>query len=160
MADILTDGRTKVSWVTTIANTAAPTAVELTAGIALQSVLTPDGLVNFAPSTAEVDTSSLDSEFTTALPGRTSYSGLALRIKKQSGTDTVFAALDTKDTRGFVAIRRGTDADTAWTAADIIEVYPAATGQYFPLSPEANTVQRYEVPITITAEPKLAAVVA
>ena len=44
MADILGDGAIKVGWVTTISNTAAPTAVEVGAGVDLETFITPDGL--------------------------------------------------------------------------------------------------------------------
>ena len=43
MADIIVDGMTKVSYVPTIANIAAPTVAELNAGTALQSTLIPAG---------------------------------------------------------------------------------------------------------------------
>jgi hypothetical protein len=158
--DIIVDGQTKVAFVTTIADKAAPTVAELTAGTTMESVLTADGLIGWEPTTAEVDTTSLASTFDTALPGRTSYSGAALRLKKQSGTDTVHALLDTKDTRGYVVIRRGLPAATAFAAAQTVEVYPVATGQWYPLPPEANTVQRYQVPMTITDDPVLVATVA
>jgi hypothetical protein len=158
--DIISDGNVKVSWVTTIADVDAPTSAELTAGTVLTAVLTPSGLIGFEPDTAEIDSSSMASRFNTKLPGRTNYSGLALELKKQSGTDTVFALLDTKDTRGYLVIRRGEPQGDAFAAADVVEVYPAATGQYFYMPPEENSMVRYRVPITITDEPNLAAVVA
>ena len=86
MPDITADGKTRVSWVPTIANINAPTVSELNAGILLQTTITADGLIGFKPDTADVDTSALDSLFNTVVNGRTSFSGTMLRLKKQSGT--------------------------------------------------------------------------
>jgi hypothetical protein len=148
MADITADGKTRVYWVTTIANINAPTTTELNAGIALQSTMTADGLAGFQPATADVDTSALDSTFNTMVNGRTSFSNTLLRLKKQSGTDTIFTTL-TRDT-----------ATTAWASADKVEVYPALCGEVSRMDPEPNTVERYEIPIKITASPALRSAVA
>jgi hypothetical protein len=160
VADILTDGNTKVAFVATIASKSAPTAAELTAGTDLQHYITADGLISWEPTTSEVDATALDSTFNLALPGRVNFSGAALRFKKQSGTDAVFDLLDTKDTRGYIVFRRGLAAGTAWAVSQDVEVYPVATGQWFPLPAEANSLQRYQVPFTITDDPVLNATVA
>lgn len=159
MADITADGKTRVYWVTTISNINAPTTTELNAGIALQSTLTADGLNGFQPATADVDTSSLDSTFSTMVNGRTSFSNTSLRLKKQSGTDTIFTTL-TRDTAGYVVIRRSLTASTAWASSQAVEVYPALCGEVSRMDPEPNTVERYEIPIKITASPALRAAVA
>lgn len=159
MPDITSDGKTRVYWVTTISNINAPTTAELNAGIALQSTLTADGLVGFQPETADVDTSALDSTFTTMVNGRTSFSGTLLRLKKQSGTDTIFTTL-TRDTAGYVVIRRSLTASTAWASSQAVEVYPALCGEVSRVDPEPNTVERYEIPIKITSSPALRAAVA
>lgn len=159
MADITADGKTRVYWVTTISNINAPTTTELNAGIALQSTMTADGLNGFQPATADVDTSSLDSTFSTMVNGRTSFSNTALRLKKQSGTDTIFTTL-TRDTAGYVVIRRSITASTAWASSQAIEVYPALCGEVSRMDPEPNTVERYEIPIKITSSPALRAAVA
>jgi len=159
MADITADGKTRVYWVTTISNINAPTTTELNAGIALQSTLTADGLNGFQPATADVDTSSLDSTFSTMVNGRTSFSNTSLRLKRQSGTDTIFTTL-TRDTAGYVVIRRSLTASTAWASSQAVEVYPALCGEVSRLDPEPNTVERYEIPIKITSSPALRAAVA
>lgn len=159
MADIVTDGKTKVWSVPSIANIAAPTTAELNAGTALEGVMTPDGLQGFEADTADVDNSSLKSTFDTKKAGRAAFSNTMLRLKKQSGTDSVYDTL-VREYVTHVVIRRGTDSDTAWTAGDEVEVYPVECGEVRNLPPEANTVQRYEVPIKVTTEPNLRAVVA
>lgn len=156
---MIVDGKVKVSWVPTIASIAAPTVAELTAGTALESLLTPDGLMGFEPTTAEVDVSALDSTFDTVAPGRAQFSGCGLRLKKQGASDAVYAAL-VREAAGYVVVRRDIAADTAWTAAQKVEVYPATLGETRNLAPEKNSVQKYEVPVMVTSSPSLRAVVA
>lgn len=150
MPDITSDGKTRVAWVTSIANQNAPTTAELNAGILLQTTMTADGLMGLAPDTADVDTSSLASTFTSNVNGRTSFSGTGLRLKKQSGTDTVFTTL-VRDTAGFLVVRRSIDQATAWASAQSVEVYPALCGEVKRLDPEPNSLERYEIPLKITA---------
>lgn len=150
MADIVADGKTRVYWVTTISNQNAPTTSELNAGTDLTSTLTADGLTGFQPETAAVDTSSLASTFTSNVNGRTSFSSTKLRLKKQSGTDTIFTTL-VRDTDGFLVIRRSVTQSTSWASSQAVEVYPALIGEVARMDPEPNTVERYELPVMITA---------
>lgn len=159
MPDIVIDGKVKVWSVPSIANIAAPTVAELNAGTALEALMTPDGLVGFSPETAPVDNSALSSTFDTKKAGRASFSGDALRLKKQSGTDSVYNTL-VREYVTHIVVRRGTTASTAWAISQKVEVYPAECGEVKNLPPEANSVQKYEVPIFVTTEPNLRATVA
>jgi hypothetical protein len=159
MPDITADGKTRVYWVTTISNIQAPTTTELNAGIALQSTLTADGLNGLNPDTADVDTSALDSTFTTNVNGRTSFSNVTLRLKKQSGTDTIFTTL-VRDTAGYLVVRRSVTSTTAFATAQGLEVYPALCEEVSRMDPAPNTVERYEVGLKITSSPALRAAVA
>jgi hypothetical protein len=159
VADITADGKTRVYWVTTVSNIQAPTVAELNAGIALNSTITADGLIGFKPDTADVDTSALDSTFNTVVNGRTSFSGTMFRLKKQLSGDTIFTTL-TRDTAGFVVIRRSLAATTAWASSQACEVYPALCGEVARVDVEPNSLERYEIPIKITASPALRAAVA
>ena len=81
MSDIISDGYTRVSWVSSISNTAAPTTTELNAGVALESYITADGYEN-GVTTAKVDTTALNSTQNTAAAGRReprAAAGAALR---------------------------------------------------------------------------------
>ena len=161
MADIIVDGMTRVAFVPTIANIAAPTVAELNAGTLLQSTLVPTGLEGFENTTAEVDSTSLASDFDTKLPGRKSLSGTGLVLKKQDGTDTVFNLLSVPNTNGYIVIRDGVAQATAWTVADKVEVYPIRTATHNTVGRgEANSVLRYRIPTTVTSVPNLKAVVA
>lgn len=160
MADVFADGNTRVAFVSAIASQAAPTTTELNAGVLLQNFLTADGLMGFEASSAEVDTTSLASTFNTKTIGRDDFSGTGLRLKKQTyGSDTVFSTL-TRGTAGYIVIRRGVTESTAWTSTQAVEVYPVTCGQTKFLSPEANSVQKYEVPTPVTAAPTLRGAVA
>lgn len=159
MADITADGKTRVYWVTSIANINAPTTTELNAGIDLTSTLTADGLSGFNPDTADVDTSSLASTFTTNVNGRTSFSNTQLTLKRQSGTDTIFNTL-TRDTAGYVVIRRSITQSTAWTSTQACEVYPALCEETSRMDPAPNTIERYVIGIKITSSPALRSAVA
>lgn len=159
MADIPVDGNTRVAFVATIAAIAAPTVAELNAGLLLQSTLTADGLVGFEPDTQDVDTTSLASTFDTKTIGRDVFTGTMLRLKKQTATDTAFNTL-TRGTEGHIVVRRDVLETTAWAASQKIEVYPIICGREKHLSPEANTVHRYEMPVKISSAPELRATVA
>ncbi|AGL13881.1 hypothetical protein [Actinoplanes sp. N902-109] len=159
MADITADGRTRVAYVPTIASINAPTTTELNAGLLLQNTLTADGLAGFRPETADVDTTSMASTFNTTRNGRTSFSGTMLRLKKQDGTDTIFNTL-TRDTAGYIVVRRSLLETTAWASAQPVEVYPIVCGDVARMDPEPNTVERYEIPLKVTSAPALRAAVA
>ena len=159
MADSVADGRTRVAWVSAIANIAAPTTTELNAGTLLTSQLTADGLNGFQPDTAAVDNSALDSTFNTKAAGRANYDNTMLRFKKQTGVDTIYNLL-TYSTSGFIVIRRDVTSTTAWATGDKVEVYPAQCGEVRNLDPEPNSVHKFEVPTMITTAPNLRATVA
>lgn len=159
MPDILADGNTRAAFVSTISNINSPTVAELNAGIQLQSVITADGLSGFQPSSAQVPTDALNSTANTTLPGRDQFSGVKLRFKKQSGTDTAFNTL-TKNTLGFVVVRRDVLETTAWASAQAVQVYPIAVGQTGFLEPEANSLSRWEFDVSITGNVAMRASVA
>lgn len=161
MADIIVDGQTKVYYVPTISSIAAPTTTELNAGTALTATLIPAGLEGFENTTADVDNTSLASTFDTKLPGRQSFSGTGLVLKKQDGTDTVFNLLSVPGTNGYIVIRDGSSYATAWAASDKVEVYPIRTAAHSMMGRgEANSLLKYRVPTPITSAPNLKAVVA
>jgi hypothetical protein len=159
MTDIVVDGMTRVAYVPTISNNAAPTTTELNAGILLHSTMTPDGLQGFEAETADVDNSALDSTFDTVTIGRDSFSNTAVMLKKQSGTDTIYDTL-TRATTGYIVVRRYVSASTSWASSQKVNVYPIICGQTKEMAPEKNSVARYSVPTKITSSPTLRATVA
>jgi hypothetical protein len=159
LTDIVVDGQTRVSFVASIANILAPTAAELTAGILLMAVMTPDGLIGFEPTTADVDNSALNSTFDTKTIGRDSFSGTMLRFKKQLTGDTAYSTIR-RGVTGFIAVRRDLDNATAWLAAQNAEVYPVIFGLTRRITPASNEVTKWEIDSKITSSPSLFSVVA
>ena len=157
MSDLLTDGNTRVSFCTAIANIHAPTTAELNAGTSLESLITPDGL-KIDASTDSVDTSSLASTFTTSGAGRRKFT-IELTLKRQTPTDTAFNLLPYR-TSGYLVVRRNTTATTAWTTGQVIEVYPVQTGTRQLVSPAANEVAKFVSPMMLTSDADDAAVIA
>lgn len=160
MADIYGDGQVRVAYVPTIANIAVPTTTELNAGILLHDTMTPDGLQGFEATTADVPTDKLSATFDTVTIGRDSYSGTAIRLDKQTvGSDTIRSTLS-RGTGGYIVIRRGIAATTAWASTQQVEVYPIICGRRKELAPAKNTLLAYEVPTKINSAPNPDAVVA
>jgi hypothetical protein len=159
MADIVVDGNVQVWFVTTLASTTAPTVAEITAGTKLGPVLRADGVENFDPTGERVDTTSIESTFSTSVPGRTSFGDTALVLKKQDGTDTVYTALGTPNTNGYIVMRFGVAAGTAPAASQKVDVYPVQLGTAGKII-EQGQVVRYRVPLTVTAVPSYEATVA
>lgn len=145
MADIIVDGFTAIWWVPTLTLT-APTAAQVTAGTKIDQLVTAGGLEGFEASTATVDTTAFSSTFDTGVPGRVTYDGMAIVLKKQTATDTAFTTLSAFGTAGYIVIRDGVVATAAATAADKVDIFPVVTGQYSKLPREANSVLRYRVP--------------
>jgi hypothetical protein len=159
MADITVDGTTRVAYVPAIANNAAPTTAELNAGILLQSILTLDGLMGFEADTQPVDTTSLASTFNTKNIGRDDFSNTALQLKKQASGDTAYTTL-VRGTAGYIVVRRYIAESTAWASSQAVEVYPIICGQTKYVTPAANEVAKYQVPVFISLPPTLRASIA
>lgn len=159
MTDIVVDGTIKVSWVPSIASIAAPTTTELNAGLTLENTMAKEGLIGFKADTAPVPTTPLSGTFETSMPGMTSFNNTALRFKKQTSTDTIYATL-TRGTSGYVVIRRFLPCGTAWTSGQEVQVYPATCGETALIEPAMNSTEQYEVPTMLSGQPNLRAVVA
>lgn len=157
MADLLGDGMIKVTWAPSVSNVSGPTVAELTAGTALEMIITPDGL-NLNPDSAKGDSSSLGSTFNTEFVGRRSYSP-ELTFKRLTPTDTAWNLLPYR-TSGYLVIRRNLTKDTAWTAGQTVEVYPVQAGEPMPITPAPNEVQKFSSPMAMTADADTRAVVA
>lgn len=159
MADVISDGYTRVYWVPTIANQAAPTTTELNAGTELTSQITDDGMEGWEADSARVPNTSLASTTDTERIGRDKLANPLLRFKAQSPSDTVKTSL-TRGTLGYIVIRRLVAQATAWTAAQECQVTPVECGRRRDLKPEPNTMARYEIPFANHTAPSYDAVVA
>jgi hypothetical protein len=159
MSDLISDGKTKVVWATSIANINAPTTTELNAGQDFTTRVTPDGM-KLDPSTADVDTSSLASTFDTKTVGRI---GVDVELTFKRGTttpeDLPYATLK-YGVSGYLIVRRGVDYATAWATSQKCEVYPITCGEPQNSAPAANEVMKFVSPMKVTNSPATAATVA
>jgi hypothetical protein len=158
MADLISDGNTKVAWAASIANLNAPTTAELTAAKDWTLRITPDGLKT-DPTTADVDTSSLASTFETKVPGRRSFSA-EITVKRGNNPvdDQPYTTL-TYGATGFLVVRRGIPYATTFATGQQVEVYPVACGEPVNVAPAANEVLKAQIPLKITSDPATRAIV-
>jgi hypothetical protein len=157
MARYVPDGYTRVSWVTTISNIAAPTAAELNAGTHITPFLTKDGLTVPADQNM-VDNASLAETFDAELVG--SWGGaIELTGFRDDTADTLWN-LAVYRTNGYLVVRRGVAVATTFAAAQKVEVYPAQMHNPVPSPTAQNTQQRFTLRLAVTAEPNLKSTVA
>ncbi|MET8658150.1 hypothetical protein [Streptomyces griseus] len=159
MADLISDGKTRVVWMATCANINAPTVAELNAGADYTKRITPDGL-KLDPTTADVDTSSLASKFDTKTAGRVGFDAEVTFKRGDNPTDDAPYTTLKYGVSGFLAVRRGVDFTTAWTAGQKAEVYPITCGEPANNSPAANEVMKFTSPMKVVDSPATAATVA
>jgi hypothetical protein len=159
MSDLISDGKTRVVWASSIANISAPTVAELTAAADYTKRITPDGL-KIDPTTADVDNSSLASRYDTKTVGRV---GFDPEITFKRGTtpaeDAPYKTLK-YGTSGYLVVRRGVDFEVAWAVGQDVEVYPITCGERANISPAANEVAKFSSPMKVTDQPATDAVVA
>lgn len=157
MADIVADGKTRLSWVTTISNTAAPTTSELNAGVALETYVTPDGL-QLDTKTDAVDNTAINSTQNTSLAGRRN-DDVSLTMKLQGQAAAPWTTFASKPS-GYLVVRRSVDSATAWTASQKVQVYPCQAADRALISPAANEVEKFSVSFFINGPVQDAATVA
>lgn len=151
------DGKTKVYWVATISNKAAPTTAELNAGTSLAAFLKKDGL-NINLSQNMVDNADLEDTFDAQGVG--TYGGsMELTLYRDDTTETAWN-LFVYGTAGYIVVRRGIAYSTAWTAAQKAEVYPAQMHEPVPTPSATNEQVTFKAAIAITDTPSLKATLA
>lgn len=159
MADMLSDGNNRVSYVPTIANAAAPTTAELTAGTDLTCLIMADGLditVDESAISAPKLCETTDSE----LPGRSKTTINLTCVRKTPAAQDVAWTLLQRGLVGYVVVRRGVAYATAFAATQSVEVYPVTFGARKMQKPEANGVEKFISQGFNSAAPTLDAVVA
>ncbi|MBB1154000.1 hypothetical protein H4281_12730 [Amycolatopsis sp. DR6-1] len=159
MGDMLSDGRNKVSFVPSIANIAAPTAAELTAGTSLECLIMADGL-DISTDESAVQASKLCDTVDAEQPGRSKTTIQLTCVRKDVPAEDVAWTLLQRDLTGYLAVRRGVAHDTAFATGDKVEIYPVKFGARRPQKPEANGVEKFMSQGYNTGAPELDAVVA
>lgn len=159
MADMLNDGNIRLTYAPAVANIAAPTVAELTAGTDLECLVTADGLsisvdeeVTSIPKLCETSNSQA--------PGRATY-GVTLTLVRQDveAEDVGWTTL-TRGTSGYLVMRYGVAHDQAWAAGDKVQVFPVKFGERRPQQPEANGATLFQSQAYVGKQPALDGVVA
>jgi hypothetical protein len=151
------DGKTKVTWASAIASTSAPTVAELNAGTALELKMTPDGL-SIPTATGAANSSVLGKRYGHQRAGQLTVSGIKLKFHHEE-TETIFSTL-VLGTVGFLVVRQGIVATTAWAANQKVEVYPLEVGEYDNDKPAPNGMWDFEIPAFLYDDPVKRATVA
>jgi len=149
MADYGFDGMIWASFIPAVANVAAPTVTELSAGVELHDVLTADGL-SISADTATVDTSKLSSTANSETIGRDSYTVSVTYVRGDHTEATDVAEALVRGASGYLAVRRNKLATVAVASADEVELYPIIWHRPNPATPAANALQTVEVGASVT----------
>lgn len=147
MADIISDGMTKVTWMLTCSTTSSPTTAQLNAGVSLENYITPDGL-NITVETAAVDTGDIASTQDSEIPGRRKDS-ITLTFKSQGHSAVPWTTFASRPD-GFLVVRRSVATTTAWTAGQVVAVYPCRAGDRQDIAPAPNEVEKFSVGMFVT----------
>lgn len=155
MARIKYEGRTKIHWLTTIADTDAPTAAEITAGVDLTPFVTKDG---YQPNVTNntIDTGGIDTDFNSMVQG--SYGAdLTLVCMRDDTTDTAFDTL-VRLAQGYIVV--GLNSAGGIGTGDVVEVWEAELGTPVMANSGQDTLQTFTVNAAVATEPVFDAVAA
>lgn len=153
------EARTRLYWVPSIANIAAPTVAELNAGTDLSCFITKDGVTepnsqNMTPAAALCER--FDAERVGSFGGQ-----LTLKMYRDDvDADDDAYNLIVYGTVGFVVIRWGPTHATAWAAAQKVRVFPAEMHEPVMNDSAANTMATFNATMAVTGQPNLKATVA
>jgi len=155
MPRTIADGEILINFAPTIADPAAPTVAELTAG----TDVTPFMSTFDTPLDGDaVDSSDLSSAFNKTVAG--TYGGnISSDMYRDDTTDTAWTTFD-RNTEGYFVVRRFGGSTVAWTIADEAEVYHVRIITKSPSTLDRNSVQMFTIDAAVLDEPELAAVVA
>ncbi len=155
MSRTIADGEVLINFAPTVANTAAPTAVELAAGTDVTPFLST---IDTPLDGDAVDSSDLASAFNKTVAG--TYGGnISAEMYRDDTTDTAWTTFD-RNVEGYFVIRRFGGSAVAFAVADVVEVYHVRIITKSPGTLDRNNVQMFSVDAAVLDEPVLTAVVA
>lgn len=149
-AAVAADGNIRVAFCTTL-TTSAPTAAQCTSGTDLSFYLTPDGLTPSLDQQQISDDRLADTQ-TFEAPGRYTLSlgELKFVINPTSAPDNAAITALTNGATGFLVIRYGISANTAFAAAQKVDFWPITVGITLKQPPEANSVLKAVTKVFVT----------
>lgn len=143
-------GKTKIFMLPAVANPAAPTRPEITAGLDLsRDVATVNG---FGFTSTKIPTPNLADSFTATIPGEDTAGDSSLVLYSDDGAETVRAGL-VKGTTGFILIMVRGDG-----TGKRVEVWPVESSGPSEDITVGNDPARYNVPFAVTDPPHTEAV--
>lgn len=153
MARLIANENVNVHFTSTVANIAAPTVAEITAGTDLTGFL-----VTLEASTRgnQVPTPAFDSLFETSIPG-TVQASFRAEFYRDDTADDAWDLLP-RGTEGYFVIDRFDSAVPV--SGDTVEVWPVRVISRSALPLTTNDSQRFQVECSVDEEPNEAAVVA
>ncbi len=159
MARITPDGYTKIHVVVTIANTSAPTLLEIAAGTEVTPFLTPAGLDTPEDGT-DADVSSIASARDLSVPA-TIGGDIQGEFYRDDTTDSAWTAMPRLQ-EGFLVVARfgGTDTANAIKVGDTVEVWPIRVSQRSNSRVTRGEALRFTSTFALSSDPVLAATVA
>lgn len=159
MARYVFEGYTRVWWVTTISDIAAPTVAEIAAGTELSAFIAKDGV---KPGTQQnmVDNATINETFDSQLVGSWGGEFELTMFRDSVAADDDAWTLCVHGTNGFIVVRYGIAAATAVAAAQKVQVWPAQMHQPVVQASASNEQVRFVEKFGITSAPNLNAAVA
>ena len=154
-------GRTKLYWVETIANAAAPTAAEITAGDRLDEYIVPDSVAGFTAEPNTVDATPLSALRERTVNGlATTTNGAITFYRGDEAADAEATLFDTfvdaLQTDGYiVVVLNGTVA-----TGELVDVFPSRVNTVNPTPPAGGQSARFTVGFTHPADFELNATIA
>lgn len=155
MSRTVYEGNVKVHFVPTIADTAAPTVAEITAGTNLTPFITKDG-VSVPNGQNMVDSATIEDTFDAQRVGSWGGGPLTLTMFRDDTDETDSYELVTYGLEGYVVISRFGEVQSG----SAVEVWPVEAHQPTLMQTAANEMQKFSAAFAVTATPALNAAVA
>lgn len=135
----------KVYWVTTIADTDAPTLTEINAGVNLTPAMAD--MSGFEFENSPIDTPDLETSFTSTIPGEDKASGPSIVFYDDDASTVIRAAL-AKGSDGYVVLM-----PYGKTATKRCEVWPATSTGFNDMWTTGSEAAKSVVKFAVTGTP-------
>jgi len=150
MARYMRKGTTKVYWVPSISNTAAPLATEVNAGTRLDTQLAE--VNGFTFQNNPIDTPVMSSAFIGKINGEDTTQDSSFTFYEDSVSNPIKTA-QAKGNNGFVVILYAGTAGATPAAGDKVEIWPATVSSNARQYSAGNEAAKYQVMYSLTSAP-------
>jgi hypothetical protein len=150
MARFMRKGTTKVYFVPTIANLAAPTTAEITAGTVLTTQIAE--VNGFTFTNNPIDTPDMGSSFVSKIPGEDTVDTSSFRFYEDKSSNPIRTVL-AKGTNGYIVFFPSGTAGASPAAGDKTETWPVTVASNARTYSAGNEAASYMVVLSNTAAP-------